>query len=1015
MSFVNKYWEDPNVLHVNRKKARSYYIPYSGKEAAKAGQRGRSPFYQTLNGSWKFQYYPSVTQVQDGFYQEQADISGWDDLLVPSCWQVNGYDQLQYVNVRYPIPVDPPYVPDRNPAGVYVREFNLKEQWGEKDKYIVFEGVNACFYLWVNGVFVGYSQGSRIPSEFDISSHVKRGRNRIAVMVLKWCDGTYLEDQDLWRYTGIFRDVYLLARDASHIRDVFVKQQLTEDLSQAVLQVELEATGSAEVKLELQDAQGKPVVDGVTIVDGRGRVQLTVDNPQLWNAEQPYLYQLYVCSGKEVLRFPVGFRRIDIVDGVFKINNQAIKLKGVNRHDSHPELGQTIPIAHMIQDLRLMKRHNVNTIRASHYPNDPRFLELCNEFGFYVIDEADLECHGIGRAEDWAEGAFHKLSANPEWRAAFVERAERMVERDKNQPCVIMWSMGNESGYAENHMAMAEWTRGRDSSRPVHYEGAAPVYKGNPNVECLDLESRMYASVDDIRGYAEDESNTKPLFLCEYSHAMGNGPGDLKDYWEVIYRYPKLMGGCVWEWCDHGIKTETADRVPFFAYGGDFGEVPHDGNFCIDGLVTPDRTPHTGLLELKQVIAPIRIEADDLKTGLVKVTNLYDFADLSHLALRWKLEKDGEIIQQGTVWELTAAPHAAQVLKLPYEVPANQAGRFFLTLSCWLKEETRWAEAGYEIMFEQFELEQDSIDAPIAGGDGWGASDIQVREEAGRLVVEGFDFRHVFDLNAGAFVEISKQGVPMLAAPTHFQIWRAPIDNDMYMRKKWQDKGLDGAKTKVYRAEWKAQGSQAVEIAVSFSLTGYNRYPYLHGEASWIIAGTGAIELDVQVKVREDLEFLPRFGLQLTMPKGMEQVEYFGNGPHESYIDKRQSVKKGRYQLTVDEMFENYIMPQENGSRFGTERAVVSNALGMGLAFQASQPFSFQASHYTPEDLTKAEHTFELVKRKETIVHLDYKMSGVGSASCGPELLEPYRFNEKEFQYKLKVQPVFKEDGYDGI
>ncbi|OXM83318.1 glycoside hydrolase family 2 TIM barrel-domain containing protein [Paenibacillus rigui] len=1015
---VKKYWEDPHVLHVNRREARASYIPYAGQAAARAGQRGGSPFYQTLNGSWKFQYYPSVTQVQDGFYDEKADISGWDELLVPSCWQVNGYDQLQYVNVRYPIPVDPPYVPDMNPAGVYVREFNMREDWESKKKFIVFEGVNACFYLWVNGVFVGYSQGSRIPAEFDLSHVVKKGRNRIAVMVLKWCDGTYLEDQDLWRYTGIFRDVYLLAREQVHIRDVFVKQTLTDDFSQAALNVELAAEGSAEVKLELQDAEGKPMGSTAAVIDAQGCVELKIENPQLWNAERPYLYQLYISCGEEVLRFPVGFRRIEITDGVFKINHQAVKLKGVNRHDSHPELGQTIPVAHMLQDLRLMKKHNVNTIRSSHYPNDTRFLELCNEFGFYVVDEADLECHGIGRAEDWAEGAFHKLSANPEWKGAFVERAVRMVERDKNQPCVILWSMGNESGYAENHIAMAQWTRGRDSSRPVHYEGAAPIYKGNPDVSSLDLESRMYASVEDIRVYAEDESQTKPLFLCEYSHAMGNGPGDLKDYWEVIYRYPKLMGGCVWEWCDHGIQAKTADGVPYYAYGGDFGEEPHDGNFCIDGLVTPDRVPHTGLLELKQVIAPIRIEEEDLKKGLVRLTNLYDFIDLSHVALRWKLEKDGRAIQQGSVWELSAAPHAEQLLKLPYELPEAQAEQLLLTISCWLKDETDWAEAGHEIMFRQFELAAAQAAGASAGGAvpgqgaGGHAAGIQVKEEAGTLTVEGFDFRHMFDMHLGAFTEISRHGVAMLAAPALFSIWRAPTDNDMYIKKKWQDKGLDSAKTKVYHCAWKREGEHAVSVEVRFSLTGYNRYPYLYGEAVWVVDGTGAIQLDSKIKVREDLEFLPRFGLQLTMPQGMEEVEYFGYGPHESYIDKRQSVKRGRYRFKVDELFEHYIMPQENGSRFGTEWAVVSNALGMGLAFQASEAFSFHAAHYTPGDLTKAAHTYELSKRKETIVHLDYKMSGVGSASCGPELLEPYRLNEKEFQYKLTLLPVFKEDGY---
>lgn len=1013
MLSLEKYWEDPNVLHKNREAARSSFIPFADAGTARAGKRGRSPFYQTLNGQWKFQYYPSYHLVEEGFQTEHAEVSGWDDLLVPSCWQVNGYDQLHYTNVKYPIPCDPPFVPDDNPAGTYVRDFNLKPQWAAKRQYVVFEGVNSCFYLWVNGSFVGYSQGSRMPAEFEITSFCKTGRNRMAVLVLKWCDGTYLEDQDLWRYSGIFRDVYLLARDQSHVRDVFVKQELAADYSQAALTIDIQATGTGSVRAELKDAQDRTVAASSADINSAGSIELAVAKPALWNAEKPELYQLYVFCGDEVLRIPVGFRRIEIVDGVFTINGQAVKLKGVNRHDSHPELGQTIPVRHMIQDLNLMKSHNINTIRTSHYPNDSRFLELCNEYGFYVIDEADLETHGIGVAENWIEGAFHRLSANPAWKQAFVERAIRMVERDKNHPCVIIWSMGNESGYADNHIAMAEWTRQRDASRPVHYEGAAPRYEGHAYTDCLDIDSHMYASVQYIEDYAKDDSQTKPLFLCEYSHAMGNGPGDLKDYWDVIYKYPKLMGGCVWEWCDHGIMTTTESGVPYYAYGGDFGDMPNDGNFCIDGLVDPDRKPHTGLLELKKVIAPIRLESEDLKAGTVKVTNLYDFIDLSHIALHWKVEHDGQLVQQGTVSTLSAAPHTQQIVKLPYEQPNGSEGRYHLTLSCRLKEETPWSAVWHEVTFEQFELEHkpDSLAAAAAVAPAFEArTPIHAAAHGSTLIVEGFDFKHVFDLHTASFVTITKHGIPMIAAPLKFTIWRAPTDNDRRIRTTWQDQGMDRSGSKIYECNWSRLEDNTVEITSRFALAGYYQYPHLHADARWLVDASGQISLRVQAKVRKDLEFLPRFGLQLTMPQGMEEVEYFGYGPHESYIDKRQSVRKGLYRLTVDDMFENYIMPQENGSRYGTEWAVVSNALGMGLFFQAPEAFSFNTSHFTPEDLTKAAHTYELAKRKETIVHLDYKMSGIGSNSCGPQLLEPYQFNEKEFVFALDLMPVFRED-----
>jgi beta-galactosidase len=999
---INKFGEDLSVLQVNREAPRAYYIPYKDAKSALLKKRGRSPCYQTLNGSWKFKYLRSVKEVEDSFYSESADVSAWDNLVVPSCWQVKGYDQLHYTNVNYPFPCDPPYVPNENPAGLYVRDFNISDTWDGKEKYVVFEGVNSCFYLWVNGAFAGYSQGSRNPAEFNINPYIRSGKNRMAVMVLKWGDGSYLEDQDLWRFSGIFRDVYILVRDQSHIRDVFNRQEVSEDFRKAILSCEIETTGRLEVKAELKDAQGKLVGTGIAKVDTKNTVEFEIDAPVLWNAEYPYLYHLYLYSGDEVLHFQVGFRRIEIKEGVFQLNGRAIKLKGVNRHDSHPELGQTIPINHMIKDLDLMKRHNVNTIRTSHYPNDPRFLDLCDEYGFYVIDEADLECHGVNPAGD-----FHMLTKNPSWKASFLDRAVRMVERDKNHPSVIIWSMGNESGYGENHKAMAEWTKERDSSRPVHYEGAAPYYKGSTDVDCLDMESRMYASVEAIENYALDENNTKPMFLCEYSHAMGNGPGDLKDYWDVIYKYPKLMGGCVWEWCDHGIKTETEDGTPFFAYGGDFGDEPNDGNFCLDGLVAPDRTPHTGLPELKKVIAPVRIEAEDLKNGLIKVTNLYDFNDLSHLSLFWKIEKDGQAVEQGHIGNLNTAPHAAQLLTIPYTLPGSSTGRYLLTLSFTQQNETRWAGSGYEITFEQFELPVAKVEDEPAVQE---RHPIRVERDGHAVSIEGFDFRHVFDLYDGMFTTISKHGVDMIVAPPKFTVWRAPTDNDRNIKDQWMQEGYNRAGMHVYRSEIAKQTDTIVEISVHFSLGGYIKKPILHSEALWRVDSTGKISLHVKVKVREGLVFLPRFGLQFTMPEGTEEVEYFGLGPHESYIDKCRSVKRGKYLRKVDELFENYIMPQENGSRYGTEWVIVSNEQGMGLKFTAQDNFSFNASHYTPEDLTAATHDVELRKRKDTIVHIDYKMSGVGSNSCGPELLEKYRLDKKEFEFGMSIKPVFKED-----
>ncbi|OCT12553.1 glycoside hydrolase [Paenibacillus pectinilyticus] len=999
---VAKYWENLNILQVNRETPRTYYIPYAHAGAASSRKRGHSPFYQTLNGSWKFQYHTNVKQVEDGFYSEAADVDHWDNLIVPSCWQVNGYDQCHYTNVNYPFPCDPPFVPNENPAGLYVREFNVSEEWTNKDKYIVFEGVNSCFYLWINGGFVGYSQGSRVPAEFNISSFVRNGKNRIAVMVLKWCDGTYIEDQDLWRFSGIFRDVYMLARNPVHIQDVFNRQELAGDYGKAVVRCEVKMTGASLVRAELRDRQNQIVCESNAEIDGNGTLTLEINKPQLWNAEHPYLYRLYLLNDDEVLLFQVGFRKVEIQEGVFLINGQPVKLKGVNRHDSHPLLGQTIPLNHMITDLNLMKQHNVNTIRTSHYPNDPRFLDLCDEYGFYVIDEADLECHGVYHAGD-----YHMLTKNPAWEAAFVERAIRMVERDKNHASIVMWSMGNESGYDVNHMAMARWTKARDASRPVHYEGVDPRYHGSSDTELIDVEGRMYSSPSYIEEYANDPSTSKPMFLCEYSHAMGNGPGDLKDYWDVIYKYPKLMGGCVWEWSDHGIRTKTADGTEYFAYGGDFGDKPNDGNFCIDGLVSPDRVPHKGLLELKKAIAPIKIEAEDLASGTFRITNLYDFIDLSGVVISWKLEKDGCTVEQGDYLRLTTAPHQAESIHLPYSWPET-SGRYYVTITCQTYRDFRWAEAGHEITFEQFEL-------PAAVNEGSSLRSmlpVRVEQQGECLVINGFNFRHVFDMYEGSFVQISKQGVNFITTSPIFTIWRAPIDNDRNVKIRWMQEGYDRCKMHIYGSKVVKQTESSVAIEVQYSLGGYIKRPIIRGTALWQVDGDGKIMLQTRASVREKLPFLPRFGLQLIMPKGTEEVEYFGYGPHESYVDKRLSVKKGKYLLKVDDMPENYIMPQETGSRYGTEWAIVSNELGMGLKFTASNPFSFNALHYLPEDLTAATHNYELprLKRPETVVHLDYKMSGVGSNSCGPELLPQYRLSETELEFEIEITPIFKED-----
>lgn len=1008
---VKKYWENPSVLHVNCEKPRAYFIPYESYNNALRGVRGTSDYYQSLNGVWNFKYYPSVYKVEDGFYNENFSCDGYDSIPVPSNWQMHGYDIPNYTNVTYPYPCDPPYVPNENPAGIYIRDFYVDKNLDEKDAYLLFEGVNSCFYLWINGKEVGYSQVSHMTSEFLITPYLKPGLNRIAVMVLKWCDGSYLEDQDMWRHSGIFRDVYVLYRDKCHIRDFFIKTNLDENYSKATVQCEIEFkdpdipnTRTYSVRVVVKDINGNEIYDKTMNLSQTDSFGFTIENACLWSAETPNLYQLIFYHNNEIILQKFGLIKTEIIDSVIHINGKPVKFKGVNRHDSHPELGHTTPLDHIKKDLILMKRHNINAIRTSHYPNDPRFLELCNELGFYIIDEADLECHGVHRAGD-----FCMLSKDPSYAEAFLDRMQRMVERDKNHPCIVMWSLGNESGFGPNHRKMAEWTKNRDKSRLIHYEGAFnnEVLKADPDNSCLDVYSNMYASVEWLENtFLKMEDEKRPHVLCEYSHAMGNGPGDLKDYWDLIYKYPRLSGGFVWEWTDHGIKTQTPDGITYYAYGGDFNDEPNDGNFCIDGLVYPDRRPHTGLLELKNVIAPVRTEAVDLKSGEFKITNLYDFIDLSHLCLNWVVEKNGNITDSGTVYELNVAPHESKTVTLGYNLPDRSDGRYFVRIFYTLSKDTVWAKKGYEVAFAQFELpleplEKITIKAPPF---------VSILKNEESIKLTGRNFEYEFSLVDGCFTKLQNAGVDLICEKPSFTVWRAPTDNDRNEKTEWMKYGYDRLKNHTYSVEIIVQKDNSVSIKTTYSLGSYTQLPVLKGTATWTIYGSGDIFLENNVQVRENLPFLPRYGLKLVMPRGNEYVEFFGYGPHESYIDKHRSTYKGRFESTVSDMHEDYLYPQENGSHYGTEWALVTNALGAGLLFVGMDDFSFNASHYTPENLTQAMHPHELKKLPETIVHIDYAMSGVGSNSCGPRLSPKYQLNESNISFKLRIKPVFKHE-----
>ncbi|MCL2572661.1 MAG: DUF4981 domain-containing protein [Defluviitaleaceae bacterium] len=1049
---LKNYYQDPTVIHVGKEEPRAYYIPFQkGAIPASPGRptnlkRNKSPHYQSLNGGWKFQYNPSPQSAPEDFFAADYDTTHFDTITVPSCWQTEGYDVNQYCNVNYPIPVDPPYVPLENPVGLYCRDITYPVAWAKKERYLTFEGVNSCFYLWVNGEFVGFSKGSRLPSEFNVTEFTHPGTNRVAVLVMKYSDGTYMEDQDCWRFSGIFRDVYLLARDKAHVKDVFIKTTGEKIEESATVTVELKGTPGLATNIRLTSQCGCKELGQSTAtldVDGNVSTVFEIKAPKLWNAEKPYLYKVIIESGDEALLFDVGVRTAGFQsDGAFVVNDRPIKLKGVNRHDFHPDFGQAVPLAWMEEDLRIMKRHNVNTVRTSHYPNDPRFLQLCNFYGFYVMDEGDMETHGM----QVATGMQDFLATDPAWLDCHVDRMKRMVERDKNNPAVVMWSLGNESGNGPHHVAMAEWTRQRDPARPVHYERFWPHQTHEPDY--LDMISRMYPTIEWTKEYAENPKQNRPLILCEYSHAMGNSPGCLQDYWDIIYRTPKIIGACIWEWWNHGLRAkrftdfdgnqytvpaqkykealaqlgliqeewEAMDCVEMWAYGGDFGEKPHDGNFCMDGLVTPDQQPKTALLEAKNVYG--YISAKYLGDGNVEIRNWYDFIDLSHVYLVWSAQKGGKTIAQGEVCQLNAPPHGSQTVNLGLEDAPDSVNLSFKykgTLG-------DWAPHGYELIHRQLLINQQPVENPmepaITGA-------LTVEENVDNLRIIGLDFEYVFDKLLGTFTELKLGGADMICAPITLDIWRAPTDNDVQFKEHWYEWGLNNARPRAYEVKLEEKSENHCKISVTYSYLGYTHGPILKGQATWTVGTCGKLTYSTDVEVDERLRdkfgwsktngmeqvYLPRFGLRLEMPEGTNQVTYHGYGPTESYVDKRRSTYKGLFSTTVDTMSEKHEYPQESGARYGVDYAWITDQRGKGIYVQCGEaPISISASNYCNHDLTEAKHPHELTKLDTTLVHLDYKNTGIGSGSCGPILEKPYRFDERQFSFTVSILPAFRED-----
>ena len=1050
------YHEDAEALHIGTLVDHCYFIPFA-KTQNPFENREKSECFELLNGNWEFNYYSSIIDMEDDF----TSIAFANSIEVPSNWQLKGLtgenDKIQYTNVNYPIPFTPPFVPDDIPVGVYRKTYNYKAD--SNRRILCFEGVDSCLYLYVNGKFVGYSEVSHHTSEFDITDFLTDGENQIVAAVLKWCTGTYMEDQDKIRLSGIFRDVYVLTRPVKRIEDYKIKTDISEDFSKA--EVKVTVYGS-DAKLRLVTPKGD-VIGEVAAKAGEEMV-FAVENPLLWSAETPDLYKLTIESENELVGEEVGIRNICVDNGVIKINGKAVKFRGVNRHDSYPDTGYVSSIEQLEKDLTLMKQHNVNGIRTSHYPNAPEFYKLCDRYGFYVIDEADLEMHGSVSVNnnnkwDWSDyTGIALMGSNELFANAIMDREQILIARDKNRPCVVFWSMGNESGFGTVFRRAAEKMKELDNTRLLHYESSYHIQDDTKD-DVLDVVSRMYPAPDMRDWFLMDPNEKRPLVLCEYCHAMGNGPGDLEDYHKVFHSHERLAGGFIWEWGDHSVPVgKNDDGSDKYGYGGDWGEKHNDGNFCCDGLVYPDRRPHTGLMEAKQVYRPVRVSGTE-KNGVFDFWNLLAFVDAGKvLDLAYEVtvykDKESKILKKAEGIDFSVEPLCHAEITIPDfpDLVEYEDWEIFVRFIFTAKKDEKWCKKGFLVAFDQINVSSEKLrncdEAEILKKANWSAKAVEVpvyepgkrdengkqenaRGEVDKLIafmkaslaeekavvgepaglikkITAGNVLYTFNCRTGSFDSIVADGVEILQQPLKFNFMRAPTDNDS-MKGDWFNAHLHDYEVKVFSTDIVMNDGCTI-ITVKQGFEWNIQMPFLYGTVVYTISKDGALSVKFDLMATNKLTFLPRIGLRLFMDKGFDSVEYFGYGPNESYIDKHQSSYVGKFCSKVSEFYEPYIKPQENGSRYGCRYVKVKNGDGVGVEFTSGdgKVISFNASEYSQEELYTKRHNFELEKCGCNVICVDYKMAGVGSNSCGPMLAEKYRIGLPEVKGELKLR-FFKE------
>jgi beta-galactosidase len=1012
-------WENPQMIGRNKEAPRATAIPFADLEAALAGDAAASPWHLSLNGEWSFNWSENPASRPAGFFMPEFDVGTWDTIPVPANWQLHGHGYPIYTNVRYPWgEPDPPRVPHNfNPVGSYRRTFTVPEGWDGRQVYLSFGGVSSAFYLWVNGREVGYSQGSRTPAEFNVTDYLIPGENLVALEVYRYSDGSYLECQDFWRISGIFRDVSLYSWDDLHIRDFQVHTDLDEDYRNAELGIDVWVRNLGDeadaffVDAKLFDADGELIVDGLTAsasADAGGEVKVRLDrnvaNPPKWSAEEPNLFRLVVAltdsdgSIVQAVSTDVGFREVEITNGQLLVNGVAVLIKGTNRHEHDPDTAHVMTTEGMIRDILLMKQHNINAVRTSHYPDVPEWYDLTDRYGLYIIDEANIESHGIGYDSD------KTLGNKPEWGKAHLDRTISMVERDKNHPSIIIWSLGNEAGDGVNFTANADWIRERDPSRPVHYERA----ELGPNT---DIYCPMYERIPDIVEYAKTYDD-RPLILCEYSHAMGNSNGNLKDYWDAIYKYERLQGGFIWDWVDQGLRQPIPGRPDefYFAFGGDFEPdgVYHDDNFLMNGLVSADRVPHPGLLELNKVYQYITAEPVDLAQGAIEITNGFAFIDLTGFDGSWELEGDGEVLASGQLPALDLAPNESRAVTLPLPMIDPQPGvEYWLNLSFRLAEDSSWAEKGHEVAWEQFKLD---LETPALAFDTAAMPPLAVEEGEGRITVSGEGFRVEFDLAAGTIASFTAGGTELIRSGPRPNFWRAPTDND-------RGNGFPErcAPWKAAGRNWQVSDSSLTQPGLSeVELRFDGEFPDVGGTNSVIFTVFGSGDLVVEHSFTPgegELPEVPRFGMQMVAPGGLETVTWYGRGPHESHWDRKAGARVGVYSGTVDEQFVDYSEPQENGNKTDVRWVSLTNAEGVGLLVAGDPVIGFSVHHYTTEDLETAKHGYEMEYREDITFNVDLQQTGVGGdTSWGARTHDEYTLWPEAMSYSFRVRPLTPTD-----